>query len=238
MTEATAHDRRQRRLLIALALFFFAPLAVSFYLYYGGSWRPGHRVNRGDLIDPPRPLPDVALPLAKPASSTAAAGTAATNAGAAPAAATGAAGAGAAPATAAATLTKPDFLKGKWTLLYWGAGACNARCRTNLYNTRQVRTALNRDMDRVQRVFLAEGACCDWPYLKHEHPDLITLADSPDAAPLLALLPSFGGIAPETADRLYLIDPLGNLMMSYAPDAKPKGLLEDLKRLLGLSQVG
>jgi hypothetical protein len=51
-------------------------------------------------------------------------------------------------------------------------------------------------------------------------------------------LPSFGGIAPETADRLYLIDPLGNLMMSYAPDAKPKGLLEDLKRLLGLSQVG
>src|SRR5277367_4441468 len=143
MTVPTAHDRRQRRMLIVLALFFFAPLAVSFYLYYGGSWRPGHRVNRGDLIDPPRPLPEVALPLAKPA---------------------------------AANLTKPDFLKGKWTLLYWGTGACNARCRIDLYNTRQVRTALNRDMDRVQRVFLAQGACCDWPYLEREHPDLITLA--------------------------------------------------------------
>jgi hypothetical protein len=37
---------------------------------------------------------------------------------------------------------------------------------------------------------------------------------------------------------VYLIDPLGNLLMSYAPTARPKGMLEDLKRLLGLSHVG
>ena len=36
----------------------------------------------------------------------------------------------------------------------------------------------------------------------------------------------------------YLIDPLGNLMMSYAPDANAKCMLEDMKRLLGLSHVG
>ena len=41
MTESTAHDRRQRRILIGLALMFFAPLGLSFYLYYGKSWRPG-----------------------------------------------------------------------------------------------------------------------------------------------------------------------------------------------------
>ena len=46
------------------------------------------------------------------------------------------------------------------------------------------------------------------------------------------------GIAPLQAGRVYLIDPLGNLMMSYAPNARPKGLLEDIKRLLGLSHVG
>jgi hypothetical protein len=39
-------------------------------------------------------------------------------------------------------------------------------------------------------------------------------------------------------DRIYLIDPLGNLMMSYRPDANAKGMLEDMKRLLGLSHVG
>jgi hypothetical protein len=229
---SASHDRRQRRLLIGLALLFFAPLAASFFLYYGGDWRPGSRVNRGDLVTPPRPLPEVSLPIARGVASNAVGASA-------DAGISADAGADAGPgANAGADHTKPTFLKGKWTLLYWGAGNCSSRCRTNLYNTRQIRTALNRDMDRVQRVFIAEGECCDWQYLDHEHPDLITVRATREVAPLLALLPTVNGISPGTADRVYLIDPLGNLMMSYAPDAKPKGMLEDLKRLLGLSSVG
>ncbi len=220
--QGTSHDRRQRRLLIGLAALFFAPLAVSFYLYYAGDWRPGHRVNRGDLITPARPLPELSLPLAHSPAADAADARAAAGAAAAP----------------GLDHTDPAFLQRKWTLLYWGSGDCTARCRTNLYNTRQVRTALNRDMDRVQRIFIAEGACCDWEYFAHEQPDLIVVRATPEAASLLALLPAFNGIRPAAADRVYLIDPLGNLMMSYAPDAKPKGMLEDLKRLLGLSSVG
>jgi hypothetical protein len=197
-----AHDRRQRRLLIGLALLFFAPLGLSFYLYYSpAGWRPGNRVNHGDLIDPPRPQPGLVLPAARDG--------------------------------------KPGpTLTGKWTLLYVGEGACTALCRSELYETRQVRTALNRDMDRVQRVFVALGECCDWQLLDAQHPDLLTVRTSGDAAALLAWLPSFNGVAPAAAGRVYLIDPLGNLMMSYAPDAPPKGMLTDLKRLLGLSHVG
>lgn len=207
----TAHDRRQRRVLIGLAVLFFAPLVVTFYLYYGRSgWRPNGRVNHGDLIDPPRPLPELALPM--------------TNRGGDP--------------RRSRESTKPGFLKGKWTLLYVGAGSCSARCRSALYNTRQVRIALNRDMDRVQRVFVAEDGCCDWDFLGTQQSDLLTLRAGPAAAPLLELLPTIDGIVPTSADRVYIVDPLGNLMMSYAPDSQPKGMLQDLKRLLGLSHVG
>jgi len=205
-----AHDRRQRRMLIALAAFFFAPLAVAFFLYYGSAgWHPGKRVNHGDLVNPARPLPEVSLPLAH-----------------------------AGVQRADEQFTRPDFLENKWTLLYWGGGSCAARCRTDLYNMRQVRIALNRDMDRVQRVFIATGECCDWPYLAAEHPDLVTVRATPEALRLLRIFPAVNGIDPARADRIYLIDPLGNLMMTYAPDAQPKGMLQDLKRLLGLSQVG
>lgn len=61
---------------------------------------------------------------------------------------------------------------------------------------------------------------------------------TPDAAPILTLLRLSPADDPAAKDRVYLIDPLGNIMMVYAPDSRPKGMLEDLKRLLGLSHVG
>ena len=202
---------RQRRVLIGLALLFFAPLALAFYLYYGhGTWHPGGRVNAGDLVNPARPLPALALPLWTSASAVTGGN------------------------------TDPNFLKGKWTFLYVGIGQCDAACLGRLYDTRQIRIALDRDMKRVQRVLIADAGCCDAQFLRDQHPDLIALRASPAAAPLFSLLPVYDGTGPEpfAKSRVYVVDPLGNLMMSYAPDAKAKGMLEDMKRLLRLSSIG
>jgi hypothetical protein len=204
MTERTAHDRRQRRILIGLALLFFAPLGLSFYLYYGKSWRPGGRVNAGELIAPAQPLPSLALPLLGSGTSTGE--------------------------------TNPQFLKGKWTFLYVQHGRCDDECRRHLYDTRQVRLALDREMTRVQRVFIGDGDCCDITELNAAHPDLIAIRASPADEPLLALLPNRTGAV--NSHRVYLIDPLSNVMMFYAPDVKSKGMLDDMKRLLRLSSIG
>jgi hypothetical protein len=208
MTESRAHDRRQRRILIGVALMFFAPLGLSFYLYYGKDWHPGGRVNAGELIEPARPLPSLALPLLG-------------------------AGAGAGSSTGE---TNQQFLKGKWTLLYLQHGRCDEECRRHLYDTRQVRLALDREMNRVQRVFISDGDCCDLQELKAAHPDLIAIRASPADEPLLALLPNVAGAV--NTHRVYVIDPLGNVMMFYAPEAKSKGMLDDMKRLLRLSSIG
>jgi hypothetical protein len=224
-----------RRVFITLMLLFFAPVAVAFILYYGIGWSPGGRVNFGELVEPPVPLPDLALPRADapPADAPPTEG---------PRAETADAAGGAVPAVTSAAVApravEPrSFLKGKWTLLYLGAGGCSAGCRTDLYNTRQVRAALGADRERVRRVFLAEGACCDLAWLHAQQPDLITVQASAAAAPLTTIL-EHAGHTPAAADRVYLIDPLGNLMMCYGVDARPKGMLEDLKKLLRLSHVG
>jgi cytochrome oxidase Cu insertion factor (SCO1/SenC/PrrC family) len=198
--DRSAHDRRQRRVLIGVALMFFAPLALSFYLYYGKYWHPGGRVNAGELIEPARPLPALALPLAN------------------------------------SDQTNPQFLHGKWTLLYVQHGRCDDECRRHLYDTRQVRLALDRDMDRVQRVFIGDSDCCDLKELLAVHPDLIAIRASPAGEPLLKVLPTRPGAV--NSHRVYLIDPLGNVMMFYEADTRAKGMLEDMKRLLRLSSIG
>jgi hypothetical protein len=201
MTARSSHDRRQRRLLVGIALIFFAPLALSFYLYFGAHWHPGGHVNAGELIEPARPLPALTLPL-----------------------------------LTGDTSTSPQFLKGKWTFLYVQHGRCDDECRRHLYDTRQVRLALDREMTRVQRVFITDAECCDLPELKAAHPDLIVIRASSADEPLLASLP--GSVEAGNSHRVYLVDPLANAMMFYAPDARPKGMLEDMKRLLRLSSIG
>ena len=121
----------------------------------------------------------------------------------------------------------------KWTLLYIGDGACDADCRTALVFARQTRLSLNNEMTRVQRIFLATDHCCDTAYFNAEHPGLIALdASSPEARKLLAQFPA------ERAQSLFIVDPLGNLMMRHDASQTTKGLLEDLKKLLKLSHIG
>jgi len=174
--------RKQIWILVAL---FFAPLALAFLLYYGGGWRPPGSTNKGELISPPRPLPN------------------------------------------------GSAWHGKWTLVYVGDGRCDERCRAALLLTRQTRLALNADMTRVQRIFLATGNCCDRTYFAAEHPDLAV--EQVDNAAGAALL----GVFPDVASgSIYIVDPLGNLMMSYAPAAPDEAVLDDLERLLRLSHIG
>jgi cytochrome oxidase Cu insertion factor (SCO1/SenC/PrrC family) len=132
-----------------------------------------------------------------------------------------------------------DLLRGKWSLIYIGNGQCDERCREALTLVRQTRLALNDDAARVQRIFLATADCCDLDYLKTEHEGLITArADEESDRKFLATFPQYADVPVESAGRIYIVDPLGNLMMSYAPDAPQKALLEDLKKLLKLSHIG
>ena len=92
-------------------------------------------------------------------------------------------------------------------------------------------------MTRVQRIFLATGNCCDRAYLDAEHPGLRSRSCDNDAG--AALLAAFPDAAPARTVVIYVIDPLGNLMMRHAPQPPPaKGLLEDLRKLLKLSHIG
>jgi hypothetical protein len=191
---------RNLRTLAALATLFLAPLLIAFCTYYGSAWRPLARVNHGELIEPPRPLPPGALPQLSPDGGAAAA---------------------------------PAPWHGKWTLVYVGGGDCGEECRASLILMRQTRLALNTDMTRVQRLFLVSSACCDRAFLAQQAGLSVLDASGPAGAALLQEFP-----AAQRGHTLFVVDPLGNLMMSYDARRNPRGLLEDLKKLLRLSQIG
>ena len=125
----------------------------------------------------------------------------------------------------------PALFTGKWTLIYVGDGACDPECRQALVFGRQSRLALNNEMTRVQRVFLATANCCAREYFSAEQPGLIAL-DASGAPVLLAQFPE------NRQGSLFIVDPLGNLMMRHEAAGTSKALLTDLKKLLKLSHIG
>ena len=126
-----------------------------------------------------------------------------------------------------------EAFQGKWTLIYIGDGACDEACRTALTYGRQTRLAVGKDMDRVQRMFLTTGNCCDQNYLNTEQLGLVTMdVASPEAQALLTQFPG------DRTHTLFIVDPLGNLMMRHDASHTSKDLLSDLKKLLKLSHIG
>lgn len=126
-------------------------------------------------------------------------------------------------------------LNGKWVLLTVQPATCDERCRQKLYYMRQVRTATNENKERLERVWLLAGGDVPDSQLLAEHAGL-WVARAPDASWTQALpLPATGAGA-ET--YIYLIDPLGNLVLRYDEAFNPKGMLKDLGRLLKYSRIG
>jgi hypothetical protein len=196
---APAPDRRAgRRHLLLIASVFFVPLGMAAWIYFGSGWRPAVGAQHGELIDPPRPLPDT--PLLLPDGS-------------------------AAPA---------DVFRGGWLIVYVENDACGKTCRRALADMRRARLALDKDADRVKRVLLHAGACCEAGFGADE-PDLLLLAASgPAGGALRAMFPP----SVDGERGIYIVDPHGNLMMGYAPTGAARGLLKDFERLLRLSHIG
>ncbi|TAG06238.1 MAG: hypothetical protein EAZ24_15525 [Burkholderiales bacterium] len=125
------------------------------------------------------------------------------------------------------TLFADPELKGKWRLVHFEPTACDEACQKSLYVTRQARTMLGRERERLVRIALVQNAAD--PALKATHPDLTAVA-----------VPSQMSTELRTAlDKgVLLIDPLGNQVIVWPKDADIKKLNRDLARLMKASRIG
>jgi cytochrome oxidase Cu insertion factor (SCO1/SenC/PrrC family) len=142
------------------------------------------------------------------------------------------------PAMATTTLDgKPvalDQFKGKWVMLMTAPGACREACRKQLFAMRQLRTMQGKEMERIERVWLITDS---------EPLDTIVIREydgthmlRADASTVANWLPADPGTS--AADHIYMIDPLGHLMMRFPKDPDPHKVYKDINKLLKASSVG
>jgi len=132
-------------------------------------------------------------------------------------------------------------LRGKWIMVYLGLSDCNEKCKNNLYNIRQTRLGQRGEHKRIERVFISlDHSVGTLPEtLKKEYDGMHFLnADKSAATKIMQQFELLPDEVQQAKYGLYLIDPIGNLMMRYPDGYTAKGLAKDLELLLKASQVG
>lgn len=123
----------------------------------------------------------------------------------------------------------------KWTFVLIRRQECGSDCQQSLYYQRQMRIALGRDTDRVRNILLFETSLPEemQAFMK-DYPEL-SVYQRVDQA----MLNQF--VVPDKADQhelWYLVDPDHNLMMVYPMVNEIREVMDDLRRLLKISQIG
>lgn len=122
--------------------------------------------------------------------------------------------------------------RGKWVLLQVDDARCDARCVEKMYKLRQIRLAQGKNMERVLRLWVIPDSGPIEAKINEEYAGTTMLRGAlPD------LLPQFSSQS-NIRDHIWLIDPLGNLVLKYPPKADARGILKDLQRLLKVSRIG
>lgn len=124
-----------------------------------------------------------------------------------------------------------ETLKGQWLVVVVAGGACDQRCEHSLWLQRQLREALGREKDRVDKVWLIDDEAAP----SARTLDAIAGANVlrvPRAALAAWLEPSAGHALEE---HMYIVDPLGHWMMRVPVDPEPAKFKRDVEKLLRAS---
>jgi hypothetical protein len=119
----------------------------------------------------------------------------------------------------------------QWLFISVADSACDAQCERHLYLQRQLREGLGKDKDRMDWVWLRTGERA-YPERLRAALQTATVLWVDEAQLATWLQPAPGA---RLADHLYVVDPLGNWMMRFPPNADPSKMRRDLERLMRAS---
>jgi len=129
----------------------------------------------------------------------------------------------------------------QWLMVFVGAGECDVNCKRQLVVMRQTRLAQGGEFTRVNRLYVIQDKQSEkfMKEVKAFHPDMdIVTGSKQQLENVVTQFTLADKVNVGTSNRIYIVDPIGNLMMYYELNAEASDIAKDLTRLLKVSQMG
>lgn len=209
-TAAEQKKLRSKTPLVIIILMSFAPLIAALLVYFNPEWRPEGSAAYGELVEPQRPMPTAQnLPLT--------------------------------------TLDGKPFdlssLKGKWIMLTADGAACPDSCARKLYIVRNTHASQGKHVERLSRVWLITDDAPVPEKVLEAYKGTVMVRVDPVVLQQFLLGGAPGSMTPEQARQalaplIWVIDPLGNLMLQYPYIEDPEMFRKDIRKLIQNSRIG
>lgn len=196
--------------LLFIAALFFLPLALAWMMYTGAiDFEPASTRNLGELVQPPVPMDwDAEVEWISPVEPDA---------------------------------SPAEVFLEHWVILHVVDAPCDDACLQQITSLRQVHKAAGRNQSRIRLALLMPGnsSADETAEAASDIYSAFRLLRSLPAglSRTLSELPTAPATANDIGGSSFLVDPLGNIMMSYAAGSDPNNLKKDLKRLLTWSKL-
>ena len=197
---------KNRRSLIILILVFCMPMIIAWFVLKNiDTLKPSKTRNKGELVQPAKPLADFEL----------------------------------------VQMDKKKFtlteLRGKWSVIYFAPADCEQVCQETISKIHQARLGQGKEMHRVRNVYIntsnEELNQQTQDFIKPLN-DLNVLAGDKNTIDSFVAQFTATGFSTTESGRIFLVDPIGNIMMTYKNTFVVIDLLKDLEHLLKYSQIG
>lgn len=207
---AAKKNLRSKTPLIIIILMSLAPVIAALLVYFNPEWRPEGSDAYGQLIEPQRPMPAAQnLPLT--------------------------------------TLDGKPFdlssLKGKWLMLVADGANCPDSCARKLFIVRNTHASQGKHVERLSRIwFITDDEPVPEKVLE-AYKGTVMVRVNPAVLQQFLLGGSSGSMTPEQARKaleplIWVIDPLGNLILQYPPVVDPELFRKDIRKLIQNSRIG
>jgi hypothetical protein len=212
-SRTAAGTRRARATLLTIFLIALAPVVAAVAVYMNPQWWPQDGSNYGQLIKPQRDIPPP-------------------------------------PALRLTTLDGAPFdlhsLEGKWLLVVADGGACPESCARKLFIARNAHASQGKNVKRLARVwFITDDAPVPQKVLD-AYQGTIMVRARPDQLARFLLNTHAAPVAGHDTDAalaglagpIWMVDPLGHLMLQFPSNADPVKVRDDVGKLIYNSRIG
>ena len=129
-------------------------------------------------------------------------------------------------------------LKGQWVLASADQGACPKSCVTKLFILRNSHASQGKNVERLTRIWFVTDNAPISDELREAYKGTIIVRANPEKLAAF-LTPNASGPAENAlAAPMWIIDPLGNLMLQFPENADPVSVRKDISKLLYNSRIG